>query len=102
MLLQFAFLSSGNESLVVGRQMCFCFTDDALFPLGAPFSHVVIFCARINAVYIAEKEEAGPGISGVEWVFVNVVSTSRANGFVAANDESLKSDKLLFLRVLVV
>ena len=45
MLLQFAFLSSGNESFVVGRQMCFCFTDDALFSLSAPFSHVVVFCA---------------------------------------------------------
>ena len=52
-------------------------------------------------MYIEEKEEAGPGISGVEWIFVNVVSTSRTNEFVAANDGSLKSDKPFILRVLV-
>ena len=50
---------------------------------------------------ILQEDEGVPGIRGVEWIFVNVVSTSMANEFVAANDESLKSDKLLFLRVLV-
>ena len=50
---------------------------------------------------ILKEDEAVPVISGAELIFVNVVSTSRVNEFVAANDESLKSDKLLFLRVLV-
>ena len=40
-------------------------------------------------LYILLEEEAVPGISGVDWILVNVVSKSRTNKFVAANDESL-------------
>ena len=66
-----------------------------------PQAHVVMFWEHINAVYIAEYEEAGPGINGVEKMFVRVVSMFSTNEFVAAKDGIFKLDKLGNLTPLV-
>ena len=40
-----------------------------------------MFWARINDVYMAEYDEAGPGMRGVEQILVSVVSISKTREF---------------------
>ena len=49
-----------------------------------------MFWARINDVFMAEYDETGPGMRGVEQILVSVVSISKTREFVAASDENTK------------
>ena len=59
-----------------------------------PQAHVVMFWKHINAVYIAEYEEAGPGINGVEKMCVRIASMFSTNEFFAAKDGIFILDQL--------